>query len=114
MATTVYSFSFGLDDAAAAGQYYFSTGATTQTCVVRNMDFVAPNGDLSPIAGFRVDFATTGGAQLGALWFLGPGNCRSNRSYHWRGRATIPGGNDILVTTFETGWSWNISGYLLG
>jgi hypothetical protein len=114
VASSIYSYSFAQSNSALQGEFSFSTGAATQTCVIRNMDFTAPTGDLSPLAGFRVDFTDETGEQTGAVWYMGPGNARSSRSYHWRGRATCLGGNEIQVTTLEAGWSWNISGYLLG
>lgn len=114
MASTTYSHSFGMVNAGVNQVYQLSSGQPGQVAVVRNMDFTAPTGGLQSLAGFRVDFADLTGAQLGALWFMGPGNVRQNRSYHWRGRATIAGGLNIAVTTLDYGWSFNVSGYLLG
>jgi len=103
----IYSHQFWSQFPTLAGFYSRGPFGAGNVAVIRDMDFAAPSVGVQSLSGFRVD---VGGA--GGLWFMGPGNCRGNRSYHWRGRAVLLDTQTLQVTTFENDWSWIISGYL--
>lgn len=106
-ARPIYSHQIWTQGPSLASFYSRLPAGPGQVAVIRDMDFTAPTVGLQGLLGFRVDVGGGGG-----LWFMGPGNCRGNRSYHWRGRAVIEDPQTIEVTTFDNDWSWTISGYL--
>lgn len=112
MARYIYSHCFQRYGPTGASEYPTIIGGEGVVGVVRSMDFVAPTGGMNGLGGYRVDVKDFFGVGQGGLWFMGPGNCRQQRSYHWRGRAVMPFQSEVWTTTFDDGWSWNISGYL--
>jgi hypothetical protein len=41
------------------------------------------------------------------------GDTVGGRSYHWEGRQVVPNVARLIVTTFEAGWYWSVTGFIL-